>query len=265
MVLYHTNPLQLPQYGYDDMFYPSDEDETSIFPSAEISEVPLHRQVFVEASQAPGILNNGSSLKELTSTIHGHTPDSNDPKLIVMPNEGIRVTRIANTASEHITALRLVADSVAQQRQLAARAILFDPFLWALVSPVTAGIYYSPFKSHIDLLTLAFITVAVLMAFGSLVKRSLSGYLDAAGKVGTWRWLYGLEEATTKKAGGHGTLDTTMGECNCRHVRPREGPDKRDTSRHLTNRQVNQIALRSGAGRLWPPIPTAKQLFAHGP
>lgn len=66
------------------------------------------------------------------------------------------------------------------------------------------------------------------MVFRTLIKWAVAGYLDAAEKVGTWRWLYGLEEATTKKARGHDTLDSTMGDCNCRHVRPREDSQKRD-------------------------------------
>jgi hypothetical protein len=228
MVLYHTNPLQMPQYGYEDMFYSSDEDETLISPSTIPPGVPIHGQAFAGASQANAILNNRSSMKEPMSTTHGHTLDSSDPKLIVMPDEDIRITRIANTASEHIAALRLVADSVAQQQQLAALAILLNPFFWALIVPVVAAIQYSAYKGHVNLPTLAFITVAVLTAFVSLMKRSVSGYLDAAEKVGTWRWLYGLEEATTKKARGHDPLHLTMEECNCRHVRPRKGPQKRD-------------------------------------
>jgi hypothetical protein len=132
-----------------------------------------------------------------------HWSDSN---LIFMPDEDTHITQIANTASEHIAALRLVADSVAQQRQLAARGILFNPFCWALILPVTVRIYYSAYKGLINLLTLAFINAAVLMAFGMIMKWSVAGYLDGAEKVDTWRWLYGFEEETKKKARGHDKL-----------------------------------------------------------
>ncbi|KAJ5886122.1 Acetyltransferase GNAT family [Penicillium subrubescens] len=218
----------MPQYGYEDMFYSSDEGETLISPSAVRPDVPIHGQAFAGASQAHAILNNGSSLKEPMPTSHGHTPDSSDPKPIVIPGKDIRITRIANTASEHIAALRLVADSVAHQQQLAALAILFNPFFLGLILPVAVVIHYFAYKGHIKLPTLAFITVAVLMAFVTLMKRSVSGYLHAAEKVGTRRWLYCLEEATTKKARGHDALHLTIGDCNCRRVRPREGCQKRD-------------------------------------
>ncbi|KAJ5378048.1 uncharacterized protein N7496_005457 [Penicillium cataractarum] len=122
---------------------------------------------------------------------------------ITMPDEDSRITSIATTASEHITALRLVADSVAQQRQLAARAILFDPICLALLPLVPAGMYYSPYKDRIDILTILLLSTGALMAFGSIVKWSLGGYLDAAERVGTWRWLYGLEDDNATKMRGH--------------------------------------------------------------
>lgn len=131
-------------YGYEDMFHFSDEEETVSESSFEPLEPITPVQASLETKHGHTIPFNGDPRKNTPSTNMHSAGSSSTPNLIIMPDEAIRITQIAKTASEHIAALRLVADSVAQQRQLAALAILFHPFCWALMPPLMAGIYCFP-------------------------------------------------------------------------------------------------------------------------
>ncbi|RAO66588.1 uncharacterized protein BHQ10_002600 [Talaromyces amestolkiae] len=87
--------------------------------------------------------------------------------------------------TDRINALRLIADSVAQQRQEASRAIITHPVTIAIVLALCAVI------SHYinDLATIVTTTAGCLMAGMAGVGYLTYGYLDLAEKTGTWSFL----------------------------------------------------------------------------
>ncbi|GAM42306.1 GNAT family acetyltransferase [Talaromyces pinophilus] len=87
--------------------------------------------------------------------------------------------------TDRINALRLIADSVAQQRQEASRAIITHPITIAVVLALCA------FFSHYidDLATIVTTTAGCLMAGMAGVGYLTYGYLELAEKTGTWSFL----------------------------------------------------------------------------
>lgn len=92
-------------------------------------------------------------------------------------------THIATTPEDKIAALRLVADSVAQQRQLASRALISHPLPVAFAF-LLLGILAQYLAWPIMFTTSAGVVMALLVA----VRGATGGYLVAAEKVG-WAWL----------------------------------------------------------------------------
>lgn len=99
-------------------------------------------------------------------------------------------TYVAVTGAEQIDSLRLIADSVAQQRQTASRAIIFHPVILTAIIAVLAILSQYLFDRRGDL-TLVMSTVAGwvltwMVAIGYLT----SGYIERAEQTGTWAWLH---------------------------------------------------------------------------
>ena len=122
-----------------------------------------------------------------TSTVKA-TKGTNRPP---SPETDETTTYIARTDSDLIPALQLISDSVAQQRQLAARSLILHPIVWA---PMLLSIpYLLVERAHgsSDWLVIV-ITMACIMIFiMTVVKIVVNGYLEAAERVGRWSWLYG--------------------------------------------------------------------------
>lgn len=101
------------------------------------------------------------------------------------------INLIARTDEDLIAALRLVSDSVAQQRQLAARAILLHPAYWLALLTSLPYLYYEKRHNSSDWPVILIAWVGIIMATMATVKILVRGYLDAAERVGRWSWLYG--------------------------------------------------------------------------
>ncbi|KAL9111021.1 MAG: hypothetical protein Q9227_004454 [Pyrenula ochraceoflavens] len=100
-------------------------------------------------------------------------------------------TYTASSEEDKIAALNLVADSVAQQRQLASKAIIFHPIViagWVLLLAVVAQFLYKGSTS--DLAIVATTWAGCVMAGLLMVRWATQGYLDMAENVGTWKWLF---------------------------------------------------------------------------
>lgn len=87
-------------------------------------------------------------------------------------------------------ALRLIADSVLQQRRTAVQAVLFHPYVLAVTSLVflsSLKILYTGSPSDLILMMAVWIIYGMiaLLVIGRLVK----GYDDIFEKVGDWSWL----------------------------------------------------------------------------
>ena len=97
----------------------------------------------------------------------------------------------ASSEEDKIAALRLIADSVARQRQLASKTVIFHPIVVAggvLILAIVAQLLYKGSSS--DLALVGTTWAGCVMAGLLLVRWVTHGYLDMAEEVGTWKWLY---------------------------------------------------------------------------
>jgi GNAT superfamily N-acetyltransferase len=136
--------------------------------------------------------------------IHHETKTSqNDPL------EGVPAlsTYIATEPDDVVPALKLVADSVAQQRQIAARILIFHPLNWAVMVAVFAGIYQWLYKSSSDLPLLFTTGAGAVMAGFAAVKWLSSGYIEHAESI-NWNWLVADDQVLITKFG-----DEIIGTC----------------------------------------------------
>ncbi|KAL1970391.1 hypothetical protein VTN77DRAFT_5551 [Rasamsonia byssochlamydoides] len=97
----------------------------------------------------------------------------------------------ATTKTDLIAALRLIADSVAQQRQDASRAIISHPAILAATTAVLGIIWALLYREPSDLGLVATTMAGCVMAGLAGVGYVTSGYLELAERTGTWAWLYG--------------------------------------------------------------------------
>ncbi|KAF2201248.1 hypothetical protein GQ43DRAFT_416197 [Delitschia confertaspora ATCC 74209] len=97
-------------------------------------------------------------------------------------------THTASTAEERIEGLRLIADSVAQQRQIASKALIFHPLhlaLYFLVASLIIRYFYTSSSDWpVIITTLGGFTMAALVG----VRYATGGYIALAENVG-WEWL----------------------------------------------------------------------------
>lgn len=101
------------------------------------------------------------------------------------------ITFIARTDEDLIAALQLISDSVAQQHQIAARALLTHPAYWSFLLLTIPYFYVEWYHDTSDWPFIIVTWVGVLMSTMAVIKWVVRGYLDAAERVGRWSWLYG--------------------------------------------------------------------------
>lgn len=107
------------------------------------------------------------------------------------PQTDETTTFIARADSDLIPALQLISDSVAQQRQLAARSLILHPIVWA---PMLLFIPYLLAKrahDSSDWLVIVITMACIMTCIMTVIKMVVNGYLEAAERVGRWSWLYG--------------------------------------------------------------------------
>lgn len=127
-----------------------------------------------------------------SSNVDDAVPDS-DP-LASIPD---LTSYIATDSDERIAALKLVADSVAQMRQTASRALIFHPLnmaIWvAILSVIGRYLYEDRGDLGVVVTTCAGITMALLVS----VRWATSGYVFLAEDYG-WAWLGDADVLVTK-------------------------------------------------------------------
>ncbi|KAH0536224.1 hypothetical protein GP486_008899, partial [Trichoglossum hirsutum] len=94
-------------------------------------------------------------------------------------------TYVTTDTNERIAALKLIADSVAQQRQIASRAILYHPAVVAAYIAVLAGVSQALRGDATRVLTTC---LGLSMAFLAAAQWATAGYLRAAEAL-RWAWL----------------------------------------------------------------------------
>ncbi|KIV93442.1 hypothetical protein PV10_04655 [Exophiala mesophila] len=99
-------------------------------------------------------------------------------------------TQPAITEDDKVEGLHLLADSVAQQRQLASTAILFHPTTLAILILTFALCYHYLYHgSRSDFAIIGTTTSGIFMAVLITARWLSSGYIEQAERVGTWKWL----------------------------------------------------------------------------
>lgn len=99
-------------------------------------------------------------------------------------------TSVAEDEDEKIASLRLVADSIAQQRQIAAKALILHPLWLATILASLAIAYHALYSGPNDWPTIALTWTGCVMAGLAAVRYLTSFYLEHAEETGTWKWLY---------------------------------------------------------------------------
>ncbi|KAM0248127.1 hypothetical protein ACHAQJ_009597 [Trichoderma viride] len=97
--------------------------------------------------------------------------------------------RVVTRDSEKQDALRLVADSIAQQRQTASAAIIFHPLCLAGLFAMCAGVYRQ--YQHAGYGTVLTMVSGVIIVYLSFVRFYTSRYLDLAEKFRWKDWITG--------------------------------------------------------------------------
>ena len=113
-------------------------------------------------------------------------PSTSDPIASLPP----LTTQPALSSDDKVAALRLVADSVAQQRQLASRALIFHPLTVVSSVGLLAMIGQWLYKgSRSDLAVIGTTFGGIIMAVLISVRWASGGYIPLAEETGTWAWL----------------------------------------------------------------------------
>jgi ribosomal protein S18 acetylase RimI-like enzyme len=140
--------------------------------------------------------------------------DPQDPLADVPPLSTVPTT----SAGDHVDALRLIADSIAQQRQTASRSLIFHPlnvsvFLAAL-AVVAQYIYKGNQGNFVDMMFIGTTWAACVMVGLVTVRKFASEYLPIAEERGTWRWLDGGDDVDgkAKKVGEDVVVVSRFGE-----------------------------------------------------
>lgn len=99
-------------------------------------------------------------------------------------------TTPAVTEDDRVEALHLLADSVAQQRQVASTATIFHPSTLSLLI-LALGLVYQYFYngSQSDLALVGTTSAGIIMSVLVSVRWLTSGYIAEAERIGTWKWL----------------------------------------------------------------------------
>ena len=169
----------------------------------------------------------------LTSVSYTHSMSSLDadtapidalnlPTTITEPDEGLESkeatigedgipllkTFAAHDDDARAEGLHIVADSVAQQRNIGSRAIIFHPiFLAVLVAAV--GILTQIFNDQYgrNWILIGTTTIGVVMAMLGAIRMLLGPYIFEAERIGTWKWLNQGRSAEEQEETGLKVLD----------------------------------------------------------
>ncbi|KAJ5633273.1 hypothetical protein N7490_009612 [Penicillium lividum] len=131
-----------------------------------------------------------SSSSDLSSPLIDPAPQPPNPN----PNpteEGLLETTLATTEQDLICSLHLIADSIAQQRQVASRSILHNPFYWAILILFFEYLFRVLWITPADWILVLILWICCVIFTLSAIKMWTGGYLDEAERVGRWSWLFG--------------------------------------------------------------------------
>ncbi|KAI1813693.1 hypothetical protein GGS20DRAFT_577359 [Poronia punctata] len=97
-------------------------------------------------------------------------------------------THVLESEADKEDAMRLIADSIAQQRQTAASHLMFHPLPLAALVVVLAATYRYAWTYRGDIGTLLIALTSVVMAYLLGIRSVTAGYIQAAEDL-RWSWL----------------------------------------------------------------------------
>lgn len=97
-------------------------------------------------------------------------------------------TFTAESEDDKVAALKLVADSVAQQRQMASRILIFNPLNLAILAVILAVAAQLTNIGHAGIWRVFTTWIGLVMAYLVAVRGFTKGYLDLAEEI-NWAWL----------------------------------------------------------------------------
>ncbi|KIW20992.1 hypothetical protein PV08_01571 [Exophiala spinifera] len=99
-------------------------------------------------------------------------------------------TRPAVSEDDQVEALHLLADSVAQQRQVASSAIMYHPLTLGTFVLCFGLVYQYLYKGQrSDWMLIGTTSAGTIMAILVSIRWLTGGYIDEAENIGTWKWL----------------------------------------------------------------------------
>ncbi|MCJ1398426.1 hypothetical protein MMC11_001624 [Xylographa trunciseda] len=153
---------------------PSLHSSTTLPPPSPLSASPL-----TPPSSSPTSSSSSSSPSAAGTALAPASPPTSLPPLTTIP---------ATTTAHKHAALRLLADALAQRRQLASALIIRSPPFLALAALALAVLVQTTYRGRasIPLIGTTFAGVAMALLLG--VRWLAGGYLELAERVG-WPWL----------------------------------------------------------------------------
>lgn len=146
------------------------------------------------APPSPILAAMGSSdhldhLPSVTSAPSQKSPSANPPAIDLLAGVPSLSTFVATSSQDRHDALKLVADSVAQQRQMASRAVMSSPLTTALFIALTILVSNLLVREKGDW-ALVFTTMGGVVMAGLVGVRWMVGpYLAQAENIARWEWL----------------------------------------------------------------------------
>ena len=189
----------------------------------------------------------------------------------------------AQSSKERTDALKLISDSITQQRSTASSTLIFHPFTLAIFALLVAGAYPLLVKRSGDLPILFTTGVGILFTILGVIRYIVKPYEDLAESI-NWDWLasdevivalyggtvigtcvYRIEQGTKKKSGG-GSPGSGGRRAMIRAWTVRRRERGRGVGRGLLERLIDicakekgcdsiefaPIGLRAGADRVLP-------------
>lgn len=175
----------------DDLNLPSPLNTPSLRPY-DVMSAPAHSPLAsLAASTTDGIskiANNDLSAKKAEDEAAPVDPLAGIPELN---------TYAAESEEDQVAGLKLVADSIAQQRQTASRILIFHPLSLGIFSVVLALVTQWIYKDQSDIARVLTTWAGLTMAYLLVVRLFTKDYLTLAEEI-NWDWLGGDRIMVTK-------------------------------------------------------------------
>ncbi|KAF2971569.1 hypothetical protein GQX73_g1947 [Xylaria multiplex] len=163
-------------------------------------------------------------------------------------------TSILEAQSEKEDALRLIADSIAQQRQTSASYLIFHPFLLPPLVAALAGAYQYAWGYRRDIGTSLLMICGVIMTYLLGIRYFTGGYIQAAEEL-RWSWLSPTSSPNPPPSEQDLILGVRFGEqlIGALVLRLEPSPSSAHTSGSSNRRRSRTSLLRGGRGviRAW--------------